>query len=153
MASIPGEAGPGAPFPQWTVTMTSATGYPVAEVTNATEKALAEAAAFPTQLVFFTSESAADSYSKSLGGSGTTTPGAKLGAQSALNTGTQAVQDIATGDITGGLHWPGADNFLVRTLKIVVGGVLLIAGILKMTGASRDIGGIITQTAAKLPGV
>jgi hypothetical protein len=43
-----------------------------------------------------------------------------------------------TGNITGGLKWPSADTFLVRALKIIVGGVLLVAGIMKMTGTSKD---------------
>lgn len=51
------------------------------------------------------------------------------------------------------LHWPSADTFLGRALKIVVGGVLLTAGILKMTGASKAALGVAGQAAGKLPGV
>jgi hypothetical protein len=52
-----------------------------------------------------------------------------------------------------GLHWPSADAFLGRALKIVIGGVLLIAGILKMTGASKAALGVAGQVASKVPGV
>lgn len=34
------------------------------------------------------------------------------------------------------IHWPGADTFLARALKIVIGGVMLVAGILKLSGGS-----------------
>ena len=51
------------------------------------------------------------------------------------------------------LHWPSADTFLGRALKIIVGGVLLIAGILTMTGASKAALGVAGQAASKLPGV
>lgn len=52
-----------------------------------------------------------------------------------------------------GLHWPGADTFLSRALKIVIGGVLLLAGILKMTGADKAALGVAGTVAGKLPGV
>ncbi len=51
-----------------------------------------------------------------------------------------------------GLHfsWPGADTFLGRALKIVVGGVLLLAAIMKTTGAGQDVKAL-AQTVGKLP--
>ncbi len=57
--------------------------------------------------------------------------------------------------IFNGLHlsWPGADTFLGRALKIVIGGVLLLAGILKMTGADQAALGVAGQVAGRLPGV
>jgi hypothetical protein len=55
----------------------------------------------------------------------------------------------------GGLHlsWPGADTFLARSIKIILGGILLVAGILKLTGADKATLGIAGTVAGKLPGV
>ena len=44
-------------------------------------------------------------------------------------------------------------NLLIRGLKIILGGILLTAGIMKLAGADRDALGVVTQTAGKLPGV
>lgn len=68
-------------------------------------------------------------------------------------TGAGAATSLASDVITGSLHWPSADNFLVRALKIIVGGVLLVAGILKMSGADKATLGVVGTVAGKLPGV
>jgi len=67
----------------------------------------------------------------------------------------QGQQQVGGGllnSLTGALHWLGADTFLGRALKIVVGGVLLLAGVIKMTGAGRAIP-YAAAAATKLPGV
>ena len=158
MANPPGAAGPGAPFPQWTVTMFAGTGYPVAEVVNAQEKALAEATAFPTRLVFFTSQGAAEAYSKSLGGNGQQTPAGKLGGQAALNAGSKAV--AAVGNPLDWLSNIGQffsvltqGNTWIRITKVLVGGTLVIAGLIKLTGTDRKAYGLVGMAASKLPGV
>lgn len=158
MASAPGAAGPGAPFPQWTVTMDAATGYPVAEVINAQEKAVAEAVAFPTRIVFFTSQAAASAYSKSLHGSGQTTPAARLGGQAALNAGAQAAAAVSNpldwlsniGQFFSALTQP---NLWLRVTKVLIGGVMVVAGLMKLTGTDRKVYGLAGAAAAKLPGV
>jgi len=65
-----------------------------------------------------------------------------------------AATGAAAGSSLLGLHlsWPGADTFLGRALKIVIGGVLLLAGILKMTGADKAAIPIAGAVAGKLPG-
>jgi hypothetical protein len=80
-------------------------------------------------------------------------PGWKAPTGLAGNLGNEA--SAATGLTLAGLHlaWPGADTFLARALKIVVGGVLLIAGILKMTGTDKAALGVAGAAAGKLPGV
>lgn len=50
------------------------------------------------------------------------------------------------------LSWPGADTFLGRALKIIAGGVLLLAGIIKLSGAGRAVP-VVAAAAGKLPGV
>lgn len=157
MASAPGAAGPGAPFPQWTVTMSAPTGYPVGEVVNAEEKALAEATAFPTRIVFFTSQAAAGAYSRSLGGSGQQTPGAKLGGQAALNAGAKAAAVVNPldwlaniGQFFSALTQP---NLWLRVSKVVLGGVMVVAGLIKLTGTDKKVYGLAGAAASKLPGV
>lgn len=158
MANPPGAAGPGAPFPQWTVTMSAATGYPVAEVVNAQEKTLAEATAFPTRLVFFTSQAAAAAYSRSLGGSGAQTPAGKAGGQAALNAGSKAAAAVGNpldwlsniGQFFSALTQP---NLWLRVSKVLLGGVLVVAGLIKLTGTDKKVYGIAGMAASRLPGV
>jgi len=57
------------------------------------------------------------------------------------------------GLLGGGLKWPGAHTFLGRALKIVIGGVLLVAGLLKLSGADKAAFGVVGTVAGKLPEV
>lgn len=82
-----------------------------------------------------------------------------LKAESVSPVGAGVSGDLATpsgsgglGGYTGGLKWPGADTFLGRALKIVIGGVLLLAGVIKLSGAGRAIP-VVASAATKLPGV
>lgn len=138
--------------------MDKSTGYPVAEVVNAQEKALAESVAFPTRLVFFTSEAAAAAFSKSQGGSGERTPAGKAGGQAALNAGSKAV--AAVGNPLDWLSNIGQffsaltqANTWIRITKVLVGGVLVVAGLIKLTGTDRKVYGLAGMAASKLPGV
>lgn len=128
MPSIPGAAGPGAPFPQWTV---SVPGYVLAQVTNATEKGLAEASVYPGKLIFFTSETAARAYALSKGHPAITSPATKLGGNKALNAGTQAVQDILGG--------ANLTSWFIRVGEILLGIVLIGVGVARITGAQNAI--------------
>lgn len=91
MASIPGAAGPGAPFPQWTVILGGS--QIVGKVSNAVTKAGLEATSWPSKVYFFTSEAAAQAFANSNGGSaqeGPLAPAVSAG-QSALNAGGSAI--------------------------------------------------------------
>lgn len=155
MAGIPGAAGPGAPFPQWTV---NTSGWVVAEVVNAQAKALAVAASFPNKLVFFTSRQAADNYAHSQGHTPVTTPTAALGGQAAVNAGAKAAAAAGNpldwlsniGQFFSALTQP---NLWLRISKVVLGGVLVVAGLIKLTGTDKKVYGLAGAAASKLPGV
>lgn len=150
MASAPGAAGPGAKFPQWTVILVGgkSTGR-VGEVTNATEKALAEAVAFPNQVIFFTSQQAALNFSSAHGGGNN--PGntgalgqALGGGNTALNAGTQAAQNAATGKLFSfNLGASGISAWFTRGLKVLFGGILIMAGILKLTNTDKTLNQVL----------
>lgn len=132
MASIPGTAGPGAKFPQWAYNTQSRV---IDVVADPAEKAAAEAVTWPWKLIFFTSESAADSYAKSQGGGIdiTKTPVSKVaagGASAATAVASTAgelgkigaVADAAYKELTKASMW--------RSLGwIALGGVLTSLGI------------------------
>lgn len=93
-------------------------------------------------------QSAADAYNKS---------GAGLHA-----TGTTPSNDFIGAGIPGlgggnlfhlKFSWATVGNFLWRGVKITLGGVLLVAGLLKMTSLDRKALGVVGQAAGKLPGV
>lgn len=155
MANPPGAAGPGAPFPQWTV---NTSGWIVAEVVNAQEKALAEAATWPNRLIFFTSRSAAEAYVTSQGHKAVTSPAAAAGGQAALNAGSKAAAAVGNpldwlaniGQFFSALTQP---NLWLRVSKVLLGGVLVVAGLIKLTGTDRKVYGIAGMAASKLPGV
>lgn len=52
----------------------------------------------------------------------------------------------------GNLHWSGAANFMIRAVKITVGGVLLVAGIMRLTGTPVPIPPV-AAAARRLPGM
>jgi hypothetical protein len=131
MASTPaGLAGPGAKFPQWTV---STEDYQVAEVINATEKALAEASVFPYSLIFFTNQADAETYAKAHGGGVDLTP---------LQTPANAVANGANalgglGGWLAGISGFSGTNFVLRAVKVIAGGFLLIFGLTHLTGLNQ----------------
>ena len=61
----------------------------------------------------------------------------------------QVVNNVANllGKITGGIIDFSGTNFFLRALKVVVGGVLVIVGFMRMTGAENAI----TKVASKVP--
>lgn len=125
MATNPsGLAGPGAPFPQWTVILTAAEGGNtgvVGKVTNALAKALVEATAFPSKVLFFTSQAAAQNYINSHGG-------AVSKPLQQLATAGQNATNAATGTLAGFLtsSWP------LRIAEIALGLVLVAVGVAKL---------------------
>lgn len=131
IGNCPGKAGPGAPFPQYTVISSSVEGGTtgvVGRVTNPLEKALVESTAFPSRVYFFTSRQAAQNCVNASGGA------VSKPLQQIANAG-QAVTNTAT----GGLDWLKyiADFFhrltepqtWVRVGEFAVGGMLIYVGI------------------------
>lgn len=152
MASIPGIAGAGAKYPQWGVVVGSP-GQHVTEVTNAAAKYLMESVSWPSKVYFFTSQQAATDWVNANGGQ-VYVPGTK----GALNAANNAI-NATTGLAQGGFKWVASltglsgHNLLVRGLKIILGGVMLIAGLTKLTGADKAALGVIGTVAGKVPGV
>lgn len=124
-------------YPQWTVVATSSgqvTTGQVGEVTNAIEENLVKATAFPNKVLFFTTKAAATQYADGHGGAATgPLSSAASAGNAALNAGTSAVSggwDLAFGNTKG---------LLTRILKVVFGGILLVAGILKLSGTDKKL--------------
>jgi len=96
------------------------------------------------------------SYLSTLIGASAATAVSQLSGQP--QTGSQVQSNVAGSSSLSGilnglkLTWGGADAFLSRALKIIVGGTLLLAGIIKMTGAGKAIP-VVAGVATKLPGV
>lgn len=157
-AAVPGAAGPGAKFPQWTVVVTSS-GLPttsvIGEVTNAITKSLVEASAYPNSVVFFTSHQAALNYVNSHGGHSPNIPGiynsqnnqntATGVGQNALNTAGSAVYGIAdVGQFFNKLQDP---HTWVRVGEFAVGGLVFYAG-LKALLSGTPIGNAVGSTVS-----
>lgn len=127
--SIPGLAGSGAPFPQWTFNTST---HVIGEVANATAKALAEASTWPAKLIFFTSDSAAENYAD---GNDIDLSGSPL--DTAVNAGSTAAQDTAdTASAITGLT--GSLKSLAIVVPLVLaGGGLIVWGFARSTGAGK----------------
>ncbi len=128
----PGIAASGSGYPQYGV-KGSGGSYTIATADSEAQKLTDAANGY---LVWFSSESAAKNY---------------ISSESSLLNG-NLPNPL---NWLNGLHlsWPGASTFLGRALKIVIGGVLLVAGILKMTGADKAIVPVAGAVAGRLPGV
>jgi len=146
MATAPGAAVAGSPYPQWSV---NTTGYVVAEVGNAATKALAVTATWPDKLVFFTSQASADAWVASQGHSPVTTPVQTAGA-AVINDATGPISTTAgligkagrfLDDLTSGAFW-------MRIAEVVAGLVLLAVGVDHLFKA-RPLAAV-TRTAGKL---
>lgn len=86
---IPGIAGPGAGYPQWGV-VAGSPGQHVTKISNAAAKTLMETVSFPSKVLFFTTQQAAENWVNSNGGQ-TFIPGTKAplnAANNLLNTAT-----------------------------------------------------------------
>lgn len=73
-----------------------------------------------------------------------TNPGAAV---TATKNGAEAAAKATLGNITGGITGFSGTNFVLRALKIIVGGVLVIVGIAHLTGADNAI----TKVVSKVP--
>lgn len=145
MASVPGAAGPGAGYPQWSYNTFS---HQVAEVPNEFAKAAAEAATFPNKLIFFTSQQAADNYMASQGGGNDTS-------HTILQTGANAASAAGQAAVNAGKGWTAlvsgfsGTNFVLRAVKIIVGGMLLLIGLSHLTGADNAV--MVAARNVKVP--
>lgn len=136
--AVPGAAGPGAKFPQWTYNNTTGA---IDKVGNATAKALAEADAWPAQLIFFTSDQAARNYAKgtNVGGIDMSTAPVSGQVQSGVNQGTQALQDT----LGNMFSLSASPSLVLRLAEGVLGVVLIAVGLARLTHA----GGIVKTVA------
>lgn len=73
---------------------------------------------------------------------------AAAGAENAVNNLTPKLPNLGS-LFNALLKWTGAQNFLWRAAKVVIGGVLLLAGIIKMSGQGKNVA-VIGATAAKV---
>lgn len=126
MATIPGAAGPGAPFPQWTYNTQS---HVVSRVNNAAAKAGAIAVTFPFKLIFFTSEAAATAYATSQGGGVNVSNSPATAAANAVGAAGQAIAGT-TGTATAAcaVSVPVVGCLLTKTQARALIGGLIIAG-------------------------
>lgn len=140
-----GRAGPGAPFPQWTVISSSLEGGTtgvVGKVTNPLERTAVEVTAFPSKVYFFTSQQAAQNCINASGGA------VSKPLQSVASAG-QGVTNAATGTITAAgdvvgaiTKWLGQPQIWLRGAEIVAGLMLLYLGL----KASVTPGGVAPAT-------
>jgi hypothetical protein len=133
----PGVAAADSGYPQYGV-MQSGSTYTIATAGNETQKLQDANKGY---LVWFTSKAAAQNYISS--------------ESSLLNgnipnplTGVAAIGDFFSK--LGHLHF---QTILWRAAKILLGGTLLVAGFLKMSGTEQKAYGVLGQAAGKLPGV
>lgn len=146
MASVPGAAGPGAGFPQWTYNTVS---HQVAEVPNAIAKALAIASTWPEKLIFFTSEQAADAYMQSQGGGADTSHSPIQAGANAVSAAGQAAAGAvsaasAVPDFLGRLSNP---HTWLRVAEVAVGVILLAVGLNALLKQSTgvDVAGTVRK--------
>lgn len=126
--TIPGLAGPGAPFPQWT--FNTSTRF-IGKIGNAAAKALAETSTWPAKLIFFTSQQAAQNYASGNYVDTTNSP-----ADAAVNAGTGAATDTASAitGLTGSLK-----SLSIVVPLVLAGGGLIVWGFARATGAGKHV--------------
>jgi len=127
-----------AAWPQW-----GTRGGRVFEARNRAEQILANAINWPAKVRWFPSQAAADAYAKQQDPAAyqawqnvQNSPGFKQaigGAQHALDAGSSAV----SGGWVVGLA--GTTGLLGRALKVGFGAVLIIAGVMRFSGADKDL--------------
>jgi hypothetical protein len=149
MTTPSGTAGPGAPFPQWTVVYGGFGCIPgsvrVAKVANATAKVLAESVSFPCNVHFFTSQAAAQAYANSVGGSGSI-PGVNQ-ALNAANQGLNAATGVAqcVGGTLIGKVCVNFEEWFLRIGEAILGVMLIGVGIAHITGVENAISTVIQK--------
>jgi hypothetical protein len=138
-----GAAKAGAPFPQWAFVLGSP-GQRVNRVDNATDKAFVESVAFPSRVLFFTSEKAAQDCANKNGGSKTLpgTGGALNQANNALNAATGAAQCVGGILIGKSNTCVDLEHWFIRIGEILLGIVLVGVGIARITGVQNAVSNI-----------
>jgi hypothetical protein len=124
----------------------------VGEVTNALSKALLETTAFPSKVLFFTSKAAAQNYINASGGA-VSPPLQKIA------SGGQAVANTATGSVDDFLEFPekilgwiSNRANIVRVVKVIVGGVMVLTGLnmLVKDTTNIDVAGSVKNAAGNV---
>lgn len=138
--AVPGQAGKGAKFPQWSYNTVT---HEVAEVPNSTAKAMADLVSFPDKIIFFATEAAADAYEKSQGG-GVDITGSPI--QGAVNA-TASAQSAAQSGASSVLSWLNQPDLWTRLGEILVGVILLYTGFKAVTQAT-PVGDVANRTAS-----
>jgi hypothetical protein len=124
MAVIPGVAGLGAGYPQWLYNTTTHT---VSVVTSPATKFAAESVSWPAKLVFFTSQSAADTYMSSQGGGGDIS---KSPLTTAANTGTDVAATVGSWGTELAKFLASLQNrqMWLRIAEVIIGlGLIIVA--------------------------
>jgi hypothetical protein len=135
MAPVPGAAGPHSGYPQWSFnTLTKI----VSKVDNPTAKAIAITVSFPSKLIFFISQSAADAYMKNQGG------GADI-SKTTINAAGNATTGIPNALAGGGIGSLFQSAIWERVAEAGVGLLLLYIG-LKAVVTPQGAGSIAQQS-------
>lgn len=124
MATAPGAAGAGAPYPQWTYNTTT---HVVSKVTSAAAKIADETVSFPATILFFTSQSAADAYAQSHGGGTDVSNSPLTGAANATASAAPSVPGLS--QLTGFLSRLAEANLWERVAEVVIGAALIAVGV------------------------
>ena len=124
MASVPGAAGAGAPYPQWTYNTQT---HVVSKVTSAAAKAVAETVSWPATVIFFTSQSAADAYAQSHGGGTDVSKSPLTGAANATASAAPSIPGLS--QLSDFFNHLGQANTWIRVAEVVIGAALIAVGV------------------------
>jgi hypothetical protein len=131
-------------WPQYYVINGSPLQLGVNAVENQVEKSGIEATNWPTSIIWFQTKAEAQAYVNSHGGGTTAGTSATAGA---VNAATGAAEAAASGF---SFSWPTFTNLrdlTIRAAKIFIGGILVIVGVMKLTGADSAV----INVASKIP--
>ena len=138
MVAVPGAAGPGAPYPQWSYNSLTKI---VAKVDNPSAKAIEVVVSFPAKLIFFTSQAAADAYMKSQGG------GADI-SKTAINAAGNATTGIPNVLAGGGIGSLFQSAIWERMAEAALGLMLIYIGV-KAAVTPQSAGSVASQSFRK----
>lgn len=117
--------------------------YTIISNPSATEQATLKSEGYPS----FATQAEAEAFVKARNGSFTlATNPVSAAIQAVSGNDTAAGQSKGVlGNITGGFLWPDAKNFVVRALKVVLGGLLVVVGLVHMTGIDNKAAQLVRK--------